>query len=168
MMLKQVQVQTMKKSYRGLIITLVVLIVLSNLNEGFIGPIAYVLQVTSATVWEWVTGAAALVFTMLVARFLKQEFIHGHVERTIEAKVPELISTITSGMLIFIGCCLILSLVFGRNISALLAALAGSAALLGFALKDFAVALFAGIILNLEKSFQVGDVVRIGDKQGVC
>jgi hypothetical protein len=48
----------------------------------------------------------------------------------------------------------------------LLAALAGSAALLGFALKDFAVALFAGIILNLEKSFQVGDVVRIGDKQG--
>jgi CRP-like cAMP-binding protein len=33
-------------------------------------------------------------------------------------------------------------------------------------LKDFAVALFAGIILNLEKSFQVGDVVRIGDKQG--
>jgi CRP-like cAMP-binding protein len=48
----------------------------------------------------------------------------------------------------------------------LLAALAGSAALLGFALKDFAVALFAGVILNLEKSFQVGDVVRIGDKQG--
>jgi len=33
-------------------------------------------------------------------------------------------------------------------------------------LKDFAVALFAGVILNLEKSFQVGDVVRIGDKQG--
>ncbi len=158
--------QIMKKSYRGLIFLLVALIVLSNLNDGFIGPIAYVLEVKSTVVWECVAGAAALVFTMLVSRFLKQEFIHGYVERTIEARVPELISTITSGMLIFIGCCLILSLVFGRNISTLLAALAGSAALLGFALKDFAVALFAGVILNLEKSFQVGDVVRIGDKQG--
>jgi small-conductance mechanosensitive channel/CRP-like cAMP-binding protein len=156
----------MKTNYRGLIIALVVLMVLSNLTEGFIEPIAYVLQISSTSVWEYVAGAAAFVFTMLVSRFIKQEFIHGYVERTIEAKVPELIGTITSGVVIFIGCCFILSLVFGRNISTLLAALAGSAALLGFALKDFAVALFAGIILNLEKSFQVGDVVRIGDKQG--
>ena len=145
---------------------MVVLIVLSNLTEGFIEPIAYVLKMNSTSVWEYVAGGAALVFTLLVSRFIKQEFIHGYVERTIEAKVPQLIGTITSGVVIFIGCCLILSFVFGRNISTLLAALAGSAALLGFALKDFAVALFAGIILNLEKSFQVGDVVRIGDKQG--
>ena len=145
----------MKTSYRGLIIAMVVLIVLSNLTEGFIEPIAYVLQIKSTAVWEYVAGAAALIFTMLVSRFIKKEFIHGYVERTIEAKVPELIGTITSGVVIFIGGCMILSLVFGRNISTLLAALAGSAALLGFALKDFAVALFAGIILNLEKSFQV-------------
>lgn len=156
----------MKTSYRGLVIAMVVLIVLSNLTEGFIEPIAYVLKMNSTSVWEYVAGGAALVFTLLVSRFIKQEFIHGYVERTIEAKVPQLIGTITSGVVIFIGCCLILSFVFGRNISTLLAALAGSAALLGFALKDFAVALFAGIILNLEKSFQVGDVVRIGDKQG--
>ncbi|MDH4478258.1 MAG: mechanosensitive ion channel family protein [Rhodoferax sp.] len=156
----------MKKSYRALIVAIVVLMVMSNLTEGFIEPIAYVLQINSTAVWEYVAGAAAFVFTILVSRFIKQEFIHGYVERTLETKVPELIGTITSGVVIFIGCCTILSLVFGRNISTLLAAIAGSAALLGFALKDFAVALFAGIILNLEKSFQVGDVVRIGDKQG--
>ena len=156
----------MNKNYRGLIIAMLVLIVLCNLTEGFIEPIAYVLQIRSTVVWQYVAGAAALVLTLLVSRFIKQEFVHGYVERTIDAKVPELIGTITSGVVIFIGGCLILSLVFGRNISTLLAALAGSAALLGFALKDFAVALFAGIILNLEKSFQVGDVVRIGDKQG--
>lgn len=156
----------MKTSYRGLLIAMVVLIVLSSLTEGFIEPIAYVLEISGTAVWEYVAGAAALIFTILISRFIKQEFIHGYVERTIETKVPQLIGTITSGVVIFIGCCLILSLVFGRNISTLLAALAGSAALLGFALKDFAVALFAGIILNLEKSFQVGDVVRIGDKQG--
>ena len=156
----------MKTSYRWLVIVMVVLIMLSNLTEGFIQPIAYVLQSSSRSVWEFVAGAASLVLTLFVARFINQEFIHGYVERTIEAKVPQLIGTITSGVVIFIGCCLILSFVFGRNISTLLAALAGSVALLGFALKDFAVALFAGIILNLEKSFQVGDVVRIGDKQG--
>lgn len=156
----------MKKNYRELIVAIVVLIVLSNLTDGFIEPIAYILKINSTVVWEYVVGAAALFFTILVSRFIKQEFVHGYVERTLEARVPELIGTITSGIVIFIGCCTILSLVFGRNISTLLAAIAGSAALLGFALKDFAVALFAGIILNLEKSFQVGDVVRIGDKQG--
>jgi len=156
----------MKTSYRGLVIAMVALILLSNLTEGFIEPIAYVLQISGSAVWEYVAGTAALILTILVSRFIKQEFIHGYVERTIKTKVPQLIGTITSGVVIFIGGCLILSLVFGRNISTLLAALAGSAALLGFALKDFAVALFAGIILNLEKSFQVGDVVRIGDKQG--
>lgn len=156
----------MKTSYRWLVTATVVLIILSNLTEGFIEPIAYVLKMDSRSVWEWIAGAASLVFTFFVARFINQEFIHGYVEQTIKAKVPQLIGTITSGVVIFIGCCLILSFVFGRNISTLLAALAGSAALLGFALKDFAVALFAGIILNLEKSFQVGDKVRIGDKQG--
>ena len=104
---------------------MVVLIVLSNLTEGFIEPIAYVLKMNSTSVWEYVAGGAALVFTLLVSRFIKQEFIHGYVERTIEAKVPQLIGTITSGVVIFIGCCLILSFVFGRNISTLLAALGG-------------------------------------------
>jgi len=156
----------MKSGYRGLVIALVVLIILSNLSEGFIEPIAFVLKTETNKIWEYVAGAAALIFTLLISRFINREFIHGYLERSLDTKVPHLIGTITSGVVLFIGGCLILSLVFGRNISTLLAALAGSAALLGFALKDFAVALFAGVILNLEKSFQVGDVVRIGDKQG--
>ena len=156
----------MKSGYRGLVVALVVLIILSNLSEGFIEPIAFVLNTESNKIWEYVAGAAALIFTVLISRFINREFIHGYLERALGTKVPHLIGTITSGVVLFIGGCLILSLVFGRNISTLLAALAGSVALLGFALKDFAVALFAGVILNLEKSFQVGDVVRIGDKQG--
>ena len=34
----------MKSGYRGLVIALVVLIILSNLSEGFIEPIAFVLK----------------------------------------------------------------------------------------------------------------------------
>ena len=157
----------MKQSYRGLVALAIVLFVFSRLTEGFIVPIAYVSGAAETTVYQYIIGACAFVLTLLTARLIKQELIHGYIERSLNAKVPALIGGISSGFVIFLGICAILSLVFDRNISALIATLAGSAALLGFALKDFAVALFAGITLNLEKSYRVGDTIRVGDKQGI-
>ena len=156
----------MKKNYRGLVALAVVLFVLSRLTDGFIVPIAYVSGASKTTVYQYIIGACAFVLTLLTARLIKQELIHGYIERRLNGKVPALIGGITSGFVIFLGICAILSLVFDRNISALIATLAGSAALLGFALKDFAVSLFAGITLNLEKSYSVGDVILVGERRG--
>jgi hypothetical protein len=156
----------MKKGYRSLVVIAIALGFLSLLRESFIGPIALVTGFPDEMVWQWVVGAFCVALTLLVARVFNQEFIHGYIERSWNVKVPSLIGDICSGIVIFIGGCLILSLVFKQNISALIVTGAGSAALLGFALKDFAVALATGIMLNFEDTFKVGDKVKIGEYVG--
>jgi small-conductance mechanosensitive channel/CRP-like cAMP-binding protein len=156
----------MKKGYRFLVVLTIVLGLLSLMRDSFIGPIALVTGFPDEVVWRWVVGAFSTSLTFLIARIFNQEFIHGYIERAWNIKVPNLIGDICSGIVIFIGGCLILSLVFKQNISALIVTGAGSAAILGFALKDFAVALATGIMLNFEDTFKVGDKVKIGDYVG--
>ena len=156
----------MKKGYRFLAVLTIALGFLSLMRDSFIGPIALVTGFPDDMVWQWVVGAFSASLTFLVARIFNQEFIHGYIERAWNVKVPSLIGDICSGIVIFIGGCLILSLVFKQNISALIVTGAGSAALLGFALKDFAVALATGIMLNFEDTFKVGDKVKIGEYIG--
>jgi small-conductance mechanosensitive channel len=156
----------MMKSYRGLSITTLVLFALSSMEQGFLGPISYISKLPVDVIWQWVFSAFCLSLTLLLNRVLCQEFIHGYLERRLNTKIPALIDSLVEGVVILISVCVVMSLIFGRDISALLATLAGSAALLGFALKDFAVAFFTGIVLNVEKSFRVGDSVRIGAQAG--
>jgi small-conductance mechanosensitive channel len=156
----------MKKGYRFLVILTIVLGVLSLLRHGFIGPIALFTGLPDLVVWQFIAGLFSATLTFLIARFFNQEFIHGYVERAWNIKVPNLIGDICSGLVIFTGGCLILSLVFNKNISALIVTAAGSAALLGFAMKDFAVALATGIMLNFEDTLKVGDKVKIGEHVG--
>jgi len=156
----------MKKGYRFLVVLTIALGFLSLMRDSFIGPIALVTGFPDDMVWQWVVGMFSASLTFLIARIFNQEFIHGYIERAWNVKVPGLIGDICSGIVIFIGGCLILSLVFKQNISALIVTGAGSAALLGFALKDFAVALATGIMLNFEDTFKVGDKVKIGEHVG--
>ena len=66
--------------------------------------------------------------------------------------------------MIFVGICLIMAVVFERDITALVATGGASLMILGIALRDVMLALFTGILLNVEKPFQVGDTVRINDR----
>jgi small-conductance mechanosensitive channel len=141
--------------------------VLYSLGQGVTGPISLVVGSPESAVQEWIVGLLFFLVTLLAAKIIKLEFVHGYLERALKVKVPTLIGDMGSGAIIFTGACLILSLVFKQNISALLVTGAGSAAILGFALKDFAVALAAGISLNFEDTLKVGDRVRIlVDKDG--
>lgn len=157
----------MNKQYRLLVALTFFVGVLCSLGQGVTAPISLVTGVSEIVVEQMLIGALFFLFTLLTAKVIKIEFIHGYIERTLKVKVPNLIGDIGSGTIIFIGSCLILSLVFKQNISALLVTGAGSAAILGFALKDFAVALASGITFNFEDSFKVGDRIRVMvDKDG--
>src|ERR1044072_7056606 len=57
-----------------------------------------------------------------------------------------------------------LAFVFGRDVTALVATGGASLMILGIALRDVMLALFTGILLNVEKPFRVGDSVRINDR----
>ena len=152
------------KVYGRLATVIAALVVLVILDRLFTGPLALVSGLSEVTLAQWVVGALALACTLLLARIVKREVIHGWIERRTGKDVPPLIGSLVSGLVIFVGICLILSLVFQRDITALVATGGASLMILGIALRDVMLALFTGILLNVEKPFRVGDAVRINDR----
>lgn len=151
----------MNKQYRLLGALIFFVGLLCSLGQGFSGPLSLVTRAPESNIEQLLLGILFFLITLLTAKAIKLGFIHGYVERELKVNVPALIGDICSAIVIFIGSCLILSLVFKQNISALIVTGAGSAAILGFALKDFAVGLAFGIGLNFEDTFKVGNRIRI-------
>ena len=152
------------KIYGRLAIIAVVLGMLAFLDKLFTGPLAFVSGMSDTTLGQWVAAAFAFVLVLLLARIVKREIIHGWLERRWGKQIPQLIGDIAGGLVLFIGICAILALVFKRDITALVATGGASLMILGIALRDILLALFTGVILNVEKPFVVGDMVRINDK----
>jgi small-conductance mechanosensitive channel len=157
----------MNKQYRLLVGLTFFIALLNALGQGFSGPLSLVTGSPESDIEQLLVGTLCFFITLLIAKVLKIEIIHGYLERVLKVNVPTLIGDIFSAIIIFIGACLILSFVFKQNISALVVTGAGSAAILGFALKDFAVALAVGISLNFEDTYKVGDRIKIQTKSGI-
>jgi hypothetical protein len=151
----------MNKQYRLLVALIFFIGVLCSLGQGFSAPLSLVFASPESEIEKFLLGFLFFFASLLFAKIVKIELIHGYLERILKVTVPALIGDICSAIVIFIGSCLILSLVFKQNISALLVTGAGSAAILGFALKDFAVALAAGITLNFGDTYKVGDRIKV-------
>jgi small-conductance mechanosensitive channel/CRP-like cAMP-binding protein len=156
----------MMKIYGRLAITIGVLAILAILDDLFTGPLSFVSGLKQATLGQWVMAALCFCATLMISRVVKREVIHGWLERRSGKQVPPLIGSLVSGLVIFIGLCAIVGLVFQRDITALVATGGASLMILGIALRDVMLALFTGIILNVEKPFAVGDMVRINNMQG--
>ncbi|MDP1748218.1 MAG: mechanosensitive ion channel family protein [Reyranella sp.] len=154
----------MMKVYGRLAIVIGVLGMLAILDRLFTGPLAFVFGMSETTLGQWVVAALSFAGTLMIARIVKREVIHGWLEQRSGKQVPPLIGSLTSGLVIFIGICAILALVFDRDITGLVATGGASLMILGIALRDIVLALFTGILLNVEKPFRVGDTVRINDR----
>ena len=152
------------KVYGRLAMVIAALVILVVLDRLFTGPLALVSGFSEVTLTQWVVAALCLAVTLMLARIVKREIIHGWLERRSAKEVPPLIGSLVSGLVIFIGICLILAFVFQRDVTALVATGGASLMILGIALRDVMLALFTGILLNVEKPFRVGDSVRINDR----
>lgn len=156
--------QEAMKTYGRLTLVILALAILVVLDQLFTAPLSFVSGLSEATLGQWLAGALALAATLMVARIVRREIVHGWLERRSGKQVPPLIGNLLSGVVIFVGICLILALVFERDITALVATGGASLMILGIALRDIMLALFTGILLNVEKPFTVGDTVRINDR----
>lgn len=152
------------KIYGRLTIVIAVLGVLVILDRLFTGPLAFVSGFSEVTLGRWVVAALAMAATLMVARLVRHEILHGWLERRSGKQVPPLIGSLVSGLVIFIGICMIMALVFDRDITTLVATGGASLMILGIALRDVMLALFTGVLLNVEKPFRVGDTVKINDR----
>lgn len=129
-----------------------------------IRPLGFVLGTPPAGIAQWGQALLAFLVTLLVIRLAKRELIAGVLTRRTGAPVPQLVSDIAGAIILFTGLAIIVAAVFKRDITGFIAAGGASIMVLGLALRDMVLAAFTGIVLNLEKPFRPGDMIRVADK----
>ncbi|MEI8397453.1 MAG: mechanosensitive ion channel family protein, partial [Rhodospirillaceae bacterium] len=101
---------------------------------------------------------------LLISRFVRVDILNGMMPKRTGKEVPQLVTDLTGLLILFIGFCFILSAVFKKDITALVATGGASVMILALALRDMLLAAFTGVLLNVEKPLKPGDVVKINDK----
>lgn len=134
------------------------------LDDYFTRPLAFISGVAAESLKRYELAAFVMAVTLLCARFVRQDIVHGVLERRAGGDMPKLVGDLTSTVIIFTGICVIVGFVFKKDITALLATGGVGLMVLGLALRDMLLAAFTGMLLNIEKPFRPGDLVRINDK----
>lgn len=80
--------------------------------------------------------------------------------------VPALLRNVVTVLILLASVLIVIRFIFNQPLSGLLVTSSVMAAILAFALQDFLSGIIAGIALNIEPPFQVGDWVMVGDKEG--
>jgi small-conductance mechanosensitive channel/CRP-like cAMP-binding protein len=81
-------------------------------------------------------------------------------------KPPAILGNLFSFVLCLVSFFLVLHYVLRVNLTPILATSAIFTAVIGLALQDILGNLFSGLVFQMEKSFEVGDWVRVGDRLG--
>ena len=152
------------RTYGRITLACVVLGLLLVLDDVFTGPLAFVSGTPQPVLEQWVAAAFCLVATILISRYIRLDILGGMIPRRTGKQMPQLVIDLAGALVIFIGFCFILAVVFKRDITALVATGGASVMVIGLALRDMLLAAFTGVLLNVEKPLKPGDAVRINDK----
>jgi len=85
---------------------------------------------------------------------------------TWQSKVPRLLRDLLRLMLAAIGLAMVYSFVWGREIEGAIAALGVTSIVVGLALQEPLGNLFSGLMLLMERPFEVGDTIEVGTMSG--
>ena len=85
---------------------------------------------------------------------------------TWQSRVPRLLRDLLRLMLAAIGLALVYSFVWGREIEGAIAALGVTSIVVGLALQEPLGNLFSGLMLLMERPFEVGDTIEVGTMSG--
>ena len=81
--------------------------------------------------------------------------------------IPKLLLDLLRFMLVLVGAAIIVSVIWGVDLSSLITALGVGSVVIGLALQDTLGSLFAGIALVSSRQFRVGDYIRFGNEEGL-
>ncbi len=99
----------------------------------------------------------------LISRIIGVYFWQWFIERRIQGKIPRLLKTIVSTIIFLIALFLIVSIVFKKSISGLLATTGVLGIILGFALRGTIESAFTGVTMSIDPIFRIGDLVLLRD-----
>ncbi|MEI8394140.1 MAG: mechanosensitive ion channel family protein [Rhodospirillaceae bacterium] len=152
------------RTYGRTTVAAVILGLVLLLDDIFTGPLAFISGAQQPVLEQYVAAAFCFVVTMLVSRYIRLDVLNGAKARQSGKQVPQLVTDLTGVLVMFIGLCFILAVVFKKDITALVATGGASVMIIGLALRDMLLAAFTGVLLNVEKPLKPGDVVKINDK----
>lgn len=113
------------------------------------------IETTFDVLW-WILAA-------LIINAFSESFIWVPLEQRMGRRIPRSVRGFVA-MLVFVGAFLgIMAFVYDQKITSLLATSGVVAMIIGLAIQVNIANIFAGIVLNIERPFQIGDWVKIGD-----
>lgn len=108
----------------------------------------------------WLAGISAVLSAVKYTAFTQQE--GGHYR----TRVPKLLLDLLRLLLVLIGGCFVIAGVWDQDLGSMLTAVGVSSIVLGLALQNTLDNVMAGIAVLLERPFEVGDWVQVGDLTG--
>ncbi|MDM7921345.1 MAG: mechanosensitive ion channel, partial [Pyrinomonadaceae bacterium] len=103
----------------------------------------------------------------LLSRLLKRFFLAAGSRTTIDIRLRILFGRIIAGVVIFIGILAALTIVIPSfSLGNLIAGLGFTSVVVGFAAKDIVNNFLSGILILLQRPFQIGDYLFVGSNQG--
>ncbi|MCX6897772.1 MAG: mechanosensitive ion channel family protein [Verrucomicrobia bacterium] len=121
----------------------------------------WVLSVRNALISTWAVFLALQVNNVL-ARFVWQFAL----EEQRRVKVPKLLRDLAKALLLLAAVLCVMKFVYGQQLGTIITASGIVAVVLGFALQNLLGDVVAGIALNLEKPFDIGDWIWVGETDG--
>lgn len=114
----------------------------------------------------------ALAFTIflsanIVLKMLNLLFWDYLLKKQVEVHIPRLVIDIINGIVLAIVALAVLNGVFGVRLSGLLVTSTVLSAVIGLSLQDILGNLFAGLALQMERPYKLGEWISVGDQEGI-
>lgn len=112
---------------------------------------------------------AATIFlsSNIVLKMLNLLFWDYLLKKQVEVYIPRLVIDIINGIVLAIVALAILNGIFGVRLSGLLVTSTVLSAVIGLSLQDILGNLFAGLALQMERPYKLGEWISVGDKEGI-
>jgi potassium-dependent mechanosensitive channel len=129
----------------------------------------YALAVATPSVVNliWTTYQVAIWFVPAGLLTLAiRRFVWAPLEQRTQRKIPDIMRLLADLIVFMFALIGVMAHVFQQDITSMLAATGLSAMIIGLAIKDSIANVFAGIIINLEKPFGIGDSIKVNNTSG--
>ena len=108
----------------------------------------------------WIAAVNSMLAFMNVIFFAEDD------SSKLRAKAPKLFLDLLRFIFVLVGAAIVVSQVWGVNLTGLLTALGVGSIVIGLALQDTLGSIFSGIALLSARQFKVGDWINVGGKEG--
>lgn len=104
---------------------------------------------------------------VLMRRLVQYLILDGLIARTLGTQTPRLLSQISAFLIYLLALTAIIGVVFGKDLTVVLASAGAAGLVIGMALKELILDVFAGLAINIDQAIKMGDCIKIHQSGGM-